>query len=403
MKKIGNKRLGIALDIGTTEVKGALVDLETARDMSTSGAPNEQKAFGQDIITRLGLAMEAKGRRLLNKKVADTIDNLIKKLLNDTGCSQDAVKEIVAVGNSAMYHLLLMIKPDDLARAPFKPSESSLKEKRAEDVGIGIAKGARFRFLPNMGGFVGSDALGSILATRIHKKKNYSVIMDVGTNGELVLGSKEKIFVASCASGPAFEGRHISCGMPAIDGAITGSRIISNRMRFATVGDTEPRGVSGSGLIDVVSILVDKGIIGRDGRMKKKRFDLYEGSGKNIYITQEDIRQIQLAKAAFASGLEIMRRKANIEWNQLDTFYITGAFGRGIDKKNAKNISLIPRELNPNKILFLKEGALSGAKAFLLHSGQLTEEIDEILSICAHIELHKERDFQDIYADATRF
>ena len=226
--------------------------------------------------------------------------------------------------------------------------------------------------------------------------------MDIGTNGEIALGSGNKIFVTSCASGPAFEGRHIRCGMPAIDGAIIRAKVTNKRLSFKTVDNATPKGIGGSGLIDIISILLDRNIIDRKGKMKHKEFVVYKKSGKRIYVTQKDVREIQLAKAALSAGIEILRKRAGISLKDLNRFYITGTFGRGIDKKNAKNIGLLPEEIPLNKVTFLKDGALSGAKEVLLDPSR-EREIDDILAKCEHVELHRDKDFEDAFAGKMHF
>lgn len=403
MYKISRKKtFGVALDIGTETVKGSLLDISSKRELARGSVPNEQKAFGQDVITRLYFATEKRGLKELNKRVISAVNRLLKRLAKDASIDVLNIKKITAVGNSTMYHLILMIRPDTLARAPFLPVEKKLQERNANEMGIDVGKNVIFRFLPNVSGFVGSDILAAILITGMHRGKKYNAIIDMGTNGEIALGSRDKIFVTSCASGPAFEARHIRCGMPARDGAIIRAKVINKQLSLETIGKCAPEGVSGSGLIDIISVLLDKNIIERSGRMKRKEFVIYKRADKKIYLIQKDIRELQLAKAALASGVEVLRRKAKIELEDLNKFFITGTFGEGIDKKNAKNIGLIPKELPLNRIKFLKDGALSGAKKILLEPAR-ENEIDRILAKCEHVELHKDKEFEEIYAGSMYF
>lgn len=396
------KKFGVALDIGTTDIKGSLLDISSKRELARASVPNEQKAFGQDVITRLYFATEKKGLKELNRRAISAVNKLLIQLAKDASVDPCQIKEIIAVGNSAMYHLMLMIKPDTLARAPFLPAEKELKTKNAGKMGISVGKDATFRFLPNISGFVGSDILASILTTGMHKEKSYNLIIDMGTNGEIALGSKNKIFVASCASGPAFEGRHIRCGMPARDGAIIAAKGAKKGFSLVTVGKTAPKGISGSGLIDVISILLNKNVITRRGNMKPEKVTIYKGGIKEVYLTQKDVREVQLAKAALASGVEVLRRRAGIGIKALKRFYITGSFGEGINKRNAKNIGLLPKEISLDRVKFLKDGALSGAKKYLLDSN-CRKEINSILAKCKHIELHRDRDFEEIFTASMYF
>jgi len=396
------KDYGVALDIGTTDIKGSLLDLASKRELARASVPNEQKAFGQDVITRLYFATKGSGLKELNARVISAVNKLIRQLAKDASLDPRQIKDIVAVGNSTMYHLMLMIKPESLARAPFVPAEKELQKREAGKMGISAGEDASFTFLPNISGFVGSDTLASILASGIYRDTGANLIMDVGTNGEIALGSKKGIFVTSCASGPAFEGRHIKCGMPARDGAIIGAKAGKNGVSLKTVGSISPKGIGGSGLIDLISILLDKKIIANSGRMEQKEFVVYKKKGRSIYINQNDVRQVQLAKAALASGIEVLSRKANIRLDDIRNFYITGTFGIGINKGNAKKIGLIPKEIPAGKIRFLKDGALSGAKQYLL-GGSCRKEVDAILSKCTHVELHKEVDFEALFTAAMHF
>lgn len=403
MSRISHERIfGVALDIGTTDIKGSLLDISSKKELVRTSVPNEQKAFGQDVITRLHLATKEGGLKKLNEKVISAVNKLLKQLRKDAPADKRDIKRIIAVGNSTMYHLMLMVKPDTLARAPFLPAATASQKRNAKEMGLDTGVDAIFKFLPNISGFVGSDILASILTTGLRRSKKWNLIMDIGTNGEIALGCKDKVLVTSCASGPAFEGRHIRCGMPAIDGAIIRAKVTNKRFSFKTVGNIAPKGISGSGIIDIISVLLDKKIIDRKGRMKRKEFVIYKRAGRRIYVTQKDVREVQLAKAALSAGIEILGRKAKVKPGDLDKFYITGTFGGGIDRKNAKNIGLLPKEISPAKVKFLKDGALSGAKKVLLEPSR-EEEIDNILAICEHVELHKDKAFEDTFASAMHF
>jgi len=392
---------GVALDIGTTDIKASLLDLRSKRELARANAPNEQKAFGRDVITRLYFAGKEKGLDELNRRVISVVNRLINGLAKGASLDPRQIEEIVAVGNSVMYHLTLKIDPQSLARAPFLPAESGLKTMNAGRMGLS-AREAAFTFLPNISGFVGSDALASILASGIYKDSRFNIIMDIGTNGEIVLGSSERIFVASCASGPAFEGGYIKYGMPAVEGAIIRAKAGKKGLSLKTVGGGAPRGIGGSGLIDLLSILLDKQIITASGRMSCKKFEICSTGARKIFIDQDDVRQAQLAKAALASGIEMLIRKANVEFDDIKSMYITGTFGLGIDKVNAKKIGLIPKMMPAGRIRFLKDGALSGAKKFLLEKPR-RGDVEGILSKCVHVELHKEKDFESLFTSAMSF
>ena len=350
---------GAALDIGTTEIKGSLIDIKSKKELALGSVPNEQRGFGPDVITRLQFATTQKeGLKELNKRTISAINKLLDKLADKASVNKKDIKRIVAVGNSVMYHIVLMVKPDSLARAPFMPAETKMQEKNAGK--MGISAGGTFRFLPNISGFIGSDTLAAILVTEIHKKSRHFLIIDMGTNGEIALSSKDKILVASCACGPAFEGRHIR---------------------------------PGSRAIDLISALLNKGAIDKTGKL---------AAGEKAHLTQQDVREIQVAKAALRAGVEILMSKLALGIKDIHKLYVTGRFGTSINIKNAKKIGLIPSGIADERIVFLKDGALLGAKMALLEPAA-EKEIYKISAKCKHIELHKDRDFQDIFADAMRF
>lgn len=366
----GKKILGVAMDIGTSDIKGVLVDILSGKELASSSVRNEQGAFGRDVITRLHFAVSnKKGLGELNKRVISAINKLLIQLAREAGADKSSIRKILAVGNSAMYHLIFMVRPDSLARAPFRPAAKKMRAQSARKMGIDAAKGAEFKFLPNIAGFVGSDTLAEILLTEINKKKGCSLIMDIGTNGEIAAGSKNGIFVASCACGPAFEGRYIR---------------------------------PGTRLIDLVAELLRKGVIDKTGRMAVKEFAVSDKGANKVCLRQENVREAQVAKAALAAAAAILLRRAGVDIKNIDKLYITGKFGARINVRNAKKIGLIPAGIRNDKIAILKDGALSGAKKALLDP-TAEKEINNILAKCEHVELHKNGDFQDAFAAAMGF
>ncbi len=360
-RNFGKRSLGTAIDIGTSDIKGALIDIPSKKELARTSVPNEQRSFGPDVITRLHFAtINKKGLGELNKRIISAINKLLARLAKEAAVDKSDIKKIVAVGNSAMYHLVLMLKADSLARAPFRPLSKRMRVKNAYKMGIDVAKNATLKLLPNVGGFVGSDTLASILSSGIYKDKKYSILMDIGTNGEIVIGSKKRILVSSCACGPAFE---------------------SGRIR------------PGSRAIDLISALLNRGAIDKTGRL---------AAGETMDLRQQDVREIQVAKAALRAGIEILRSKLALDIKDIHKLYITGRFGVRINIKNAKNIGLIPSGIADERIVFLKDGALSGAKRVLLDLAA-EKEIHRISAKCEHIELHRDKDFHDIFAAAMGF
>ena len=390
------KNLAVALDIGTTNIEGALVDVVSRKTLSQKTITNEQVSYGHDVITRLGFAVKKQENlKVLNSAVISSINKILNSL-----CDKDdlkAVSRIVAVGNSAMYHLTLNIDPASLTTAPFRPKEKGYFSAPAKDLGIRINPGAVFEFLPIVDGFVGSDALAIILATGLHKETLPVLAVDIGTNGEIVLGNKDGIFAASTAAGPAFEGWHLSCGMPAADGAIYSLKLVSGRLQFKVVGDSKPKGICGSGFIDAISFMRRLDELDRTGRLEQE-FIIYKDRNKTISINQEDVRQIQLAKGAILAGINILMMRSKLK--VLSRVVITGKFGFLLDKENILNIRLLP-DIEAGKIEFLKSGALEGVKIFLFEGAK--DMLDPVLKNISHIELHKDGSFQNEFAHAMSF
>ena len=395
---VAKARFAIALDIGTSKIEGALVDLVTLKTVAFSTLFNSQRVFGPDVITRLNLAISKKpGLASLHKAVADSIEILLYSLIRDAHIYEHQVSRILAVGNSAMHHLLLGINPRALARAPFIPSYiNRIYRARAKDIGFKICREAPFEFLPNIGGFVGSDAIAVIVACGIYKSSRPALAIDAGTNGEVILGDKNRILVASTSAGPAFEGWHISCGMGAQDGAIESVSFKGGKVSYETIGDSRPKGVCGSGLIDLIKGLLGADLIERSGKFKDKKFRICG----DISITQDDIREVQVAKAAIQAAVKILKEKFG--GRTLNKVFLTGRFGSRISKANAREIGLIPKDIGLKKVEILEHGALDGAK-LILSSNAIRRETLDLYKRITHIELHKEKNFQDEFVDAMRF
>ena len=396
--------LGVALDIGTTALKGLLVRLPSGKVLAEEDVPNEQKAFGRDVITRLQSASDEAGLARLNRSTVSAVNKLLLKLVSASGRDAGEVKNVVAVGNSAMHHIVLSIDPKELARAPFKAVTTATERRNAALLGLRTSEDAEFLFLPNIGGFVGSDALANILSSGVHRRKRPSVIADIGTNGEIVLASRQGIFAASCAAGPVFEGGHISCGMPAAaDGAVKGVSLENGRLRLETVGGSEPKGLTGSGLLDLAAVLLRQGKVSSRGNLAGGSFVFYDGPKRRLAITQDDIRQLQLAKAAFVAGVRILFKKSGAGFAAISGFYVTGVFGGSIKLSAARAVGLIPKAVAAGKTKYLSKGALYGAKKVLVDPSGCAGEIKYILSRCVHVELHRDPSFQDIYAEEIAF
>ena len=305
---------GIAVDLGTTTLVAQLLDLRTGQVQAVRTGLNPQAVYGADVMSRVEAALAPDGRERLRAVIHRGVADLI------AGMPPGA--EVVIVGNTAMHHLYSGIDVEPLSRAPFEP------------VADGMWVDGRTRFLPCLGGFVGSDILAGILATRMHERRDLIGLIDLGTNGEIAIGNHEGILVASTAAGPAYEGGRISCGMRAATGAIAD---VDAAFRVRVIGDGEPRGICGSGLVDAVAVALDRGLVQPSGRIAQP-IELAAA----VRLTQADIREVQLAKAAIAAGSEML-----LGGRELSRLYLAGAFGNYINRASARRIGLLEFPLEP--------------------------------------------------------
>jgi len=390
---------GVAFDIGTTTVSGSLLELEKGTKKKRFSCLNNQISYGHDIISRINYALyKTNGPQKLQNSVISSVNFVLNELINNSGIAPKEVTRIVVVCNSVMYHFLLSLPVRSFITPPYSPYKTEKVEVKAIELGINNLPEAKVEILPNIAGFIGSDAIAVILATGLHKSKEHVLAMDIGTNGEIILGSEEEIWVSSTAAGPAFESWHISGGMRAGEGAVESIKDIDGKIHLSVIGSEEPKGISGSGLIDITAILLKRGEIDKTGRLKNKEFIVYDGPEK-ISLNQTDIREIQLAKAAFSVGTRFLRDKKKSE---VSKFFITGTFGSYINKDNARLIGLIPRDIEKDRIEFLSEGALIGAEMFLTKK-DLERDITDILTKTKHVSLAEDNTFQKEFAEAMHF
>jgi uncharacterized 2Fe-2S/4Fe-4S cluster protein (DUF4445 family) len=413
---------GISYDIGTTSVVGSLWNLSTYEPLGSIAVSNPQGAHGADVITRIMFAAEApENLEKLHKMIAGAISSIAQRLLKENEIPEEDVKSIVCCGNTTMCHLLAGRDPQTLAKAPYHPQYTGAIEGKAADFGLTACKDADYYIMPCIAGHVGSDISSDIIALRTRLKGKNALMIDIGTNGEIFTCSREgKAAVCSTAAGPAFEGATIARGMRAATGAI---EIVeapkdpqSGDIITKVIGDEAVAGICGSGIIDSVATLINLGLVGKTGRLAadtalaelplsdkiKQRIGLAE-DGKtrqftlegDVAITQKDIREVQLGKAAIAAGAKILMASIGLTEEDLDVIYIAGAFGSHIDKESAQTIGLIPSPKNA-EIEFVGNTAATGA-AMVLLSGEEKAEAERLPSEITHIELAEEPKFQEEY------
>jgi len=420
---------GIAFDVGTTTVAGYLVDLNTGEELSAVAKANPQIVYGDDVISRIGFAQKQKENlEILQRKIVNVLNEIIKENTQKAGVNTNNIYKITVAGNTCMHHLLLGLDPSYIAPSPYIPVIKENLNLKAKDIPkLILEPTANVYILPNISAFVGADIVAGILAICMWKNEKISLFIDLGTNGEIVLGSKGKMWTCSTAAGPAFERARISSGMRAEEGAIDKVKMDNKFITYRVIKDGKVRGICGSGLIDLIAELVKLGLINKSGKLidreecnpnlseeiKKRIINGQKGNKfllvkaketenrKSIYLTQRDIREVQLAKAAIFAGIKILLKEVNIPQEDIQKILLAGAFGNFIDKKSAIRIGLIPY-LPLEKIESVGNTAGRGAEITLL-SEKTREICEKISKDIKYIELSSRADFQEEFVEAMFF
>lgn len=404
---------GIGLDVGSSKIICHLVDLNSGETLARSGVENPQVAYGEDVVSRITYASRSEDNlKRLQKVVVEAINGLIEDVCGRAAVRVERVYEVVAVGNTVMHHLLFGINPRNVGLSPFVPAVREIISATAGELGININPNGRVTSLPVVAGFVGADAVADILITGIHRKSELSMVIDVGTNTEIMIGNSDAIFACSAPSGPAFEGAHITHGMKAVTGAIESVRIENARVHYEVIGGAKPKGICGSGMIELIAELYRAGIIKRNGKFIEEHERIVRGnvpafvvawgeeteSGKPVTVTEKDINEFLLAKAAVRSGWQTLMENMGITPQQLDRIYIAGSFGKHIDTESAKTIGLLP-DVETEKIVFAGDTAVGGAK-MALKSTKLRREAEELLEKIRYVELSIDKKFYQTFIKA---
>jgi uncharacterized 2Fe-2S/4Fe-4S cluster protein (DUF4445 family) len=390
--------LGIAVDLGTTTIVAQLLDLQTGHVLAVRTALNEQARHGADIMSRVEFAVSSHGQPALEKLVREQIGQLAAELLEATGCSGSEIKRVVVVGNTVMHHLFSGISLEPLSHYPFEPASSGLQVFPAGALGWELPGDPTVHFLPCLGSFVGSDILAGLLATRLHEGDRLCALIDLGTNGEIVVGNRVRMLCASTAAGPAFEGARISMGMRAATGAISEVRLRDGKLRCHVLGNAPPRGICGSGLVDAVAASLDLGWIKPSGHLANGDPLLLADPVK---LNQWDVRELQLAKGAIAAGLRILLDQWGATKEDLEQVYLAGAFGNYINQAGAHRIGLL--DFPPEKVQPSGNTALLGAKLALFGLHEREGAYPEILSRVRHVSLNEAPGFQETYVEEMGF
>jgi len=410
-----SRQVGLAIDLGTTKIAGYLVDLTDGRTLAAKGTMNPQISCGEDIISRTNRVVKSPdGGVQLQKLAVDAVNELCADLCAEVGAEPEEILEAVVVGNTAIHHLFLRLPVKQLAVSPFVPAVSRALEVKAGELGLSIAPGAYVYLLPNIAGFVGADHVSMLLATDAWQAKETTVALDIGTNTEVSLIYKGKIATTSCASGPAFEGGHIKYGMRAATGAIERLRIDGDRIYYQTIDGAAPVGICGSGILDALAQLHVAKIINEGGRIidNRPRVRTYKGQrefilvskeerkGKPaITITQHDVRELQLAKAAIRTGIQILLETSGCAEDDIKQVIIAGAFGTYIDISSAVAIGMLP-PLPLNHFRQVGNAAGMGAKLALI-SLKSRAKAQTVASRVSYIELASSPSFQPTFMQAS--
>ncbi len=420
---------GAAFDIGTTTLVGALLHLGSGEERAISSSINPQVVYGDDVLSRITMTMQKEGGLdSLQSVVRTTVNDMLTELCRAAGVSLDVVYEITFSGNTTMEHLLCGISPAQLGQAPFAPVFGRAITWPARTLGINIHPRGLAYVFPVIGGFVGGDTVAGMLSTGIADDPAPSIMVDIGTNGEIVIAREGKVWAASTAAGPAFEGARISCGMRATRGAIE-KVTITDDVHCGVIDGGPPLGLCGSGLIDLVAELLRHGVVAPDGRLLppdrlpqdlpealRRRVTLNEeGEARfvlaaderrrkpaEVALTQRDVRELQLAGGAIRAGIAILLKYAGITMDEVMQVLIAGGFGSFIRRSNAQRIGLLPPELPHQRIRYVGNASLSGARWALL-STAARRRAEELARQTRHVELSTDPDFALEFATAMRF
>ena len=421
----GDDLYGVAIDVGTTTVAGYLCNLRSGELIATQSMMNPQVVYGEDVMSRINYTLtHQEGLEKLHRSIIDGLNQLIDTITKRSNLSPEDILELTIVGNTAMHHLLLKIDPQYLGVSPFTPAIQKSMDVQARDLGLRVHPSANVHILPIEAGFIGADNVGVLIAEEPHRQDEMILIIDIGTNGELVMGNRERLISCSCATGPALEGGHIQFGMRAASGAIERVNIDPNTLEvnFRVIGEEywqsesksrAAKGICGSGIIDAIAELFRNGMIDKSGRFKKNiptpRLRISdEGSEfviawkgetsieRDITITQQDVRNVQLAKGAIYAGAKLMMRRLGIE--KLDKIILAGAFGSYVDPEKALILGMFP-DCDLRNIYAVGNAAGDGARIALLNR-EKRMEADEIARKVEYVELTIEEDFQKEFIEA---
>lgn len=417
---------GVAIDIGTTTVVCSLIDMNTGEELGHASEINAQKFFGLDVLTRITYEIEnpEDGREKLQKAIVGSINKMVKTVCNQNGVSQDKIYEISVGANCTMMHMLVGVDARPIGKAPFAPVFARSKDLRAADIGLRAAPGARLYCLPSVSAYIGADIVAGAYVCDLRNRSGNVMFIDIGTNGEIVLAADGHLMSCSCAAGPALEGMNISSGMRAAEGAIEDIHIGEDGIEMQVIGDCEPAGICGSGILTVTKELLRTGIVRKTGAFVKadkfdpddyrsayisvdedgkRSFRMTEGGNGSepLYITQGDIRQVQLAKGAILSGFTALLRKAGIGMGDLDKVLIAGQFGAHLPAESITGTGILPFEVE-DRIEYVGNTSKTGAYMALM-SGKVKRGMEELAHEMDYLELGATDNYERLLSECLIF
>ena len=419
-----SKLYGVAVDIGTTTVAAYLYDLNSGERKDVFSQLNPQKIFGADVLSRIDHCINSsEGLNEVNFEIMESLNGILAYFANNNQINVSDIYSVVFVGNTTMLHFLLKISPKHIAFAPFIPITTELQKVNGKEIGLNINKFGVAIVFPSVSAYIGADTIGAVLSSGMYDNKKISLLIDIGTNGEIALGNNEWLVACSTAAGPAFEGANIRNGVGGIQGAID-KVVLAPEIKFSTIGNAPPIGLCGSGIVDTIAQMLETGIIDETGRIDKENDQINEAlkerittvdgmnafmlsgsgeseSGTDIAITQKDIRELQNAKAAIAAGIKVLAKYGGIELAQIDRVFLAGGFGSYINIESALRIGLIPIELK-GKIESIGNAAGAGAIEGLVSSKMLKKAVD-LKNKINYVELSSRPDFVAEYVECMMF
>ena len=406
------ERYGLAVDIGTTTVAVSLIDLATGDVRAEEGFVNPQKAFGLDVLSRIHYDMEhTNGVLELRRVIVERLQKAAEEMVKRANVTLDAIYEVVVGANATMLHALLGIPLKSLGTAPYSSVFTQPITALAKELGFALHDQTRLYCIPSVSTFIGGDIVSGVLASQLDRAEDTALLVDIGTNGEIVLSQKGRMYSCSCAAGPALEGMNISCGMRAEPGAVEHVTLGDEGVQLQTISNLPPVGLCGSGLLEAISQVVEKGIVGKTGRIASesalvntdeegKRRVVLDGE-RNIYLTQSDIRQVQFCKGAILSGILTLMQRLGLEEREIDRVIVAGQFGKHLNPESLTGAGLIPVSLK-ERISYIGNSSMMGAHLCLLNQNE-RRRAEEVAKNIEYIELSVSPGYEKLFTKCLQF